>query len=95
MRALFLGIGVEDFWRFRGSYKWTISPVIWVITIVIPLIPAPITTLNPNGALNLKGTLLITPLLTTHEPPIRMKGQGTGRVRDTVQSRLQGIGFRV
>ena len=33
-----------------GSYKWVISPLIWVITIV---------------------TLLITPNITTHEPPGR------------------------
>ena len=35
-------------WRFRGRYKWVISPLIWVLSIV---------------------TLLITLLISTHEPP--------------------------
>ena len=43
------GYRVQGFtWRFMGSYKWVLSPLIWVISIV---------------------TLLITPLISTHEPP--------------------------
>ena len=38
-------------WRFVGRYKWVISPIKWVISIV---------------------TLLITLLITTHEPPSMM-----------------------
>ena len=38
-----------------GSYKWVISPLIWVISVV---------------------TLLLTLLITTHEPPSREGGMG-------------------
>ena len=45
-----------------------ISPLIWVVSIVTLRITPLITTLNPKRCRTLKGTL-ITPRITTHEPP--------------------------
>ena len=57
-----------------GSYKWIISPLIWVITTV---------------------TLLITLLITTHEPP--SKGRSDLRVKGETGSPSWDVslGFRV
>ena len=54
-----------------GSYKWVISPLIWLISIV---------------------TLIITPFITTHEPPRPLASM---RIVDAgSQSHLRGLGCR-
>ena len=75
-----------------GSYKWgdkgcrgsigfrvVIRGVTILITHIRGLITPLITTLNPkpyNPKDSFKGALLVTPLITTHEPPSRVSSCG-------------------